>query len=67
MLEEFGDEVGERDSDVSTSTLAPIELDDEQYAEYMKYLHPERMMKVEFPKLSTMDELRRLGGFARLA
>ena len=60
MLEEFGDHFGEPDPDIPTSTMEPIELDDEMYAEYMKYLHPDSMMKVEFPKLSTMDDLRHM-------
>jgi hypothetical protein len=67
MLEEFGDRFGEPDPEESTSTLEPVELDDEQFIEYMKYLHPDRMMKVEFPKLSTMDDLRQMepvGAFA---
>jgi hypothetical protein len=60
MLEEFGDRFGEPDPEESTSTLQPVELDDEQFVEYMKYLHPDSMMKVEFPKLSTMDDLRQM-------
>jgi hypothetical protein len=60
MLEEFGDRLGEPDSEESASTLEPVELDDEEFIEYMKYLHPDSVMKVEFPKLSTMDDLRRM-------
>jgi len=60
MLEEFGDQFGDPDPDASTSTLGPIELDDEHYLESMEHLHPDSRMKVVFPKLSTMDELRQL-------
>jgi hypothetical protein len=60
MLEEFGDRFGEPDPEESTSTLEPIDLDDEQFIEYMKYLHPDSVMKVEFPKLSTMHDLRQM-------
>jgi hypothetical protein len=60
MLEQFGDRFGEPDLEIDSTELEPIHLDDEMYAEYMKYLHPDSMMKVEFPMLSTMDELRSL-------
>lgn len=58
MLEEFGDRFGEPDPEVTATEVEPIELDDEMYADYMKYLHPDSMMKVEFPLLTSMDDLR---------
>lgn len=58
MLQQFGDQFGEPDPEIPAADIEPIHLDDETYAEYMKYLHPDSMMKVEFPTLSSMDDLR---------
>ncbi len=64
MLEEFDDE--DFLTDKVDSGLA-VELDDDQYADYCKYLSPVSMLRVEFPMLSSVAELRALDSFETFA
>jgi hypothetical protein len=58
MLEEFDYE--SFDANTMEPRAAPIELTDEQYAEYCKYLDPVRLFQNEFPLLSTVEDLKKL-------
>ena len=58
MLEEFDYE--SFDANPMEPRAAPIELTDEQYAEYCKYLDPVRLFQNEFPLLSTVEDLKKL-------
>ena len=60
MVEEFCGKYRADDNDETSSTLRTIELTEEQYSEFCQCFDPVRLLKAEFPDLSTVEELSAL-------
>jgi hypothetical protein len=57
IVEEFCGECYDDGAEETDSVIPTLELTDEQYVEWGQYLDPLRRLKVEFPDVSTIEEL----------